>query len=227
MQNATLSPIPLLQRSFQLLASLYTPLLILLSFPTLLIALLIQILPAPAGQILNLLYGLVAAPILVAAAFLLLDQYLKQRSFQLGSSLNRAISKAVPLVLGNFLASLVIFLGSLFLIIPGIYLGIKLAFVVCAIALEDQGALGGFGYSWNLVKGRWWGVFWAFLVLSLIVGLPLLILSLIVGISVAIWNSRLIGAGVIGAIGAAVLPIFYTFIMLLFRSLQEIQRRRA
>ncbi|MEN9224780.1 MAG: hypothetical protein Q6L60_06225 [Thermostichus sp. HHBFW_bins_43] len=225
MQNATLSPIPLLQRSLQLLNPIYTPLLILAS-PSFFIPILGELIPV-LGGLLNLAYVVVGAPILGGAALLLVDQHLKQQSPVVGNTLDQAISKAVPLVLGNILLSLIVFGGSLLLLIPGIYLGVKLAFLSCAIALEGNGATEGLGYSWNLVKGRWWGVFWAFLALSLIFGIPILILSFIVGGIAAALNFRLLGIVVLGAVTTAIMPILNIFTVLLFRSLQETQGQSA
>jgi hypothetical protein len=221
MQNATLSPIPLLQRSLQLLNPIYTPLLILAS-PSFFIPIIAELIPV-LGGLLNLAYVVVGAPILGGAALLLVDQHLKQQSPVLGNSLDQAISRAVPLVLGSILLSLIIFGGSLLLLIPGIYLGIRLAFLICAVALEGQGATAGLGYSWNLVKGRWWGVFWAFLALGLIFGIPILILSLIVGGIAAALNFGLLVAVVIGAVTTAIVPILNIYTVLLFRSLQDMQ----
>jgi len=168
MQNATLSPIPLLQRSFEMAGPIYGPLLILAS-PGFIISIIAELIPL-FGGILNLAYGLIGLPILAGAALWLVDQHLKRQAPLLGNSLDRAVSKAVPLVFGSILAGLLSFLASILLIIPGIYVGVKLAFTFCAIALENQGTTGGLRYSWNLVKGRWWGVFWALLIGGFILG---------------------------------------------------------
>ncbi|MEN9202528.1 MAG: hypothetical protein Q6K80_00915 [Thermostichus sp. DG_1_6_bins_120] len=223
MQNATLRPIPLLQRSLELLSPIYTPLLILAS-PGFFIPVIAEIIPL-LGGVLNLAYGVVGVPILGGAALLLVDQHLKQQPAVLGNSLDQAVSKAVPLVLGSILLGFIILGGSLLFLIPGIYLGVRLAFLPCAIALEEQGAIDGIKYSWKLVQGRWWGVFWAFLAVGLIFGIPILILSTIVGSIGAALNWRLLVVVVIGAVTVAITPIFNIFTVLLFRSLQEIQRQ--
>ncbi len=152
MQSATLNPFSLLQQSFQVVGPIYWPLLILAS-PGFVIAIVAELLPI-AGPLLNLAYFIIVAPILAGAALWLVDQHLQGQTPLLGNSLERAVSKAVPLVFGSFLAGLLSALASILLIIPGIYVGVKLAFTPCAIALENQGATEGLGYSWNLVRGR-------------------------------------------------------------------------
>jgi hypothetical protein len=223
MQNATLSPIPLLQRSFELVGPIYWPLLILAS-PNFILAIVPELTPL-LGGILQLAYGIVVAPILGGAALWLVDQHLKRQAPLLGNSLNRAVSKAVPLVLGTLLAALLSSLAFIFLIIPGIYVGVKLALTPCAIALENQGTTGGLRYSWNLVKGRWWGVFWALLVLGLILGFAG---GLIVGFVIVVADVGDFGVRMVAAAAAtAVMPIFWVYVVLLFRSLQQLKGQAA
>jgi hypothetical protein len=223
MQNATLSPIPLLQRSFELVGPIYWPLLILAS-PGFILAIVTELTPL-LGGILQLAYGIVVAPILGGAALWLVDQRLKRQAPLLGNSLNRAVSKAVPLVLGTLLAALLSCLASIFLIIPGIYVGVKLALTPCAIALENQGTTGGLRYSWNLVKGRWWGVFWALLVLGLILGFAG---GLIVGFVTVVADVGDFGVSMVAAAAAtAAVPIFWVYVVLLFRSLQQLKGQAA
>ena len=223
MQNATLSPIPLLQRSFELVGPIYWPLLILAS-PGFILAIVTELTPL-LGGILQRAYGIVVAPILGGAALWLVDQHLKRQAPLLGNSLNRAVSKAVPLVLSTLLAALLSCLASIFLIIPGIYVGVKLALTPCAIALENQGTTGGLRYSWNLVKGRWWGVFWALLVLGLILGFAGV---LIVGFVIVVADVGDFGVRMVAAAAAtAVMPIFWVYVVLLFRSLQQLKGQAA
>ncbi|MFS8794649.1 hypothetical protein [Synechococcus sp. R55.8] len=222
MHNATLNPILLLRRSFEVVGPIYWPLLILAS-PGFILAIVTELTPL-LGGILQLAYGIVA-PILVGAALWLVDQHLKRQAPLLGNSLNRAVSKAVPLVLGTLLAALLSSLASIFLIIPGIYVGVKLALTPCAIALENQGTTGGLRYSWNLVKGRWWGVFWALLVLGLILGFAG---GLIVGFVIVVADVGDFGVRMVAAAAAtAVVPIFWVYVVLLFRSLQRLKGQAA
>jgi len=221
MQNVTLNPFSLLQRSLELVGPIYGPLLILAS-PGFVIPIVAELIPL-AGGILNLAYGLIGLPILAGAAFWLVDQHLKQRTPPLGNSLGRAVSRAVPLVFGSILLGLIVSLGMLLFVLPGIYWGVRLAFTPCAIVLEDKGATEGLGYSWNLVRNRWWGVFWAFLAVGLIFGLAILISFFVGGILGAT-----LGAVVVrNAVATAVAPILDIYTVLLFRSLQQLQAQAA
>ena len=217
MQNVTLNPFSLLQRSLELVGPIYGPLLILAS-PGFVILIVAELIPLLGG-----ILFIVVAPILGGAALWLVDQHLKRQAPLLGNSLNRAVSKAVPLVLGTLLAALLSFLAFIFLIIPGIYVRVKLAFTFCAIALENQGTTGGLRYSWNLVKGRWWGVFWALLIGDFILGFGVVVL---VSRVVADFGDSVVNV-VRAAAATAVQPIFWVYLVLLFRSLQQLQAQAA
>ena len=232
MQNATLSPIPLLQRSFEMAGPIYGPLLILAS-PGFIISIIAELIPL-FGGILNLAYVLIGAPILTGAALWLVDQHLKGQAPLLGNSLDRAASKAVPLVFANILLVLIVLLGMPLLVLPGIYWGVRLAFALCAIVLEDKGVTEGLGYSWNLVKGRWWGVFWALLMvvfMAMIVApfAGAFIFGFTVGVispSAETFADRIVEAGSpVAGIAAitAVVPILNVYVVLLFRSLQQLK----
>jgi hypothetical protein len=232
MQNATLSPIPLLQRSFELVGPIYGPLLILASPGFVVIAIIAELIPL-FGGIFSLAYILIGMPILTGAALWLVDQHLKGQAPLLGNSLDRAASKAVPLVFANILLVLIVSLGMLLLVLPGIYWGVRLAFALCAIVLEDKGVTEGLGYSWNLVKGRWWGVFWALLIFGLTVvvaflaGIYIFVFTVVViSPSAETFADRIVEAGSpVAGIAAitAVVPILNVYVVLLFRSLQQLK----
>ncbi|MFT0752184.1 glycerophosphoryl diester phosphodiesterase membrane domain-containing protein [Synechococcus sp. RC10B2] len=239
MQSATLSPILLLRRSFELVGPIYGPLLILAS-PGFIISIIAELIPL-FGGILNLAYVLIGAPILAGAAFWLVDQHLKQRTPPLGNSLDRAVSRAVPLVFGSILLVLIVSLGMLLFVLPGIYWGVRLAFTPCAIVLEDKGTTEGLGYSWSLVKGRWWGAFWALLIFGLTVVVAFLAGNFIFGFTVGVISGvissydetfaekilevvNVVSVTVVGnAAATAVAPILNIYTVLLFRSLQQLK----
>jgi membrane-anchored glycerophosphoryl diester phosphodiesterase (GDPDase) len=119
------------------------------------------------------------------------------------------------------------------LVLPGIYWGVRLAFALCAIVLEDKGVTEGLGYSWSLVKGRWWGAFWALLIFGLTVVVAFLAGNFIFGFTVGVispsaetFADRIVEAGSpVAGIAAitAVVPILNVYVVLLFRSLQQLK----
>jgi hypothetical protein len=84
-----------------------------------------------------------------------------------------AIRDAAPVLLIAFVAEvLAVLLTSLALValvIPGIYLGIRLLFAAQVAAVDGRlrGALAG---SWRIVKGQWWRTFGLYLLFSVMAG---------------------------------------------------------
>lgn len=75
-----------------------------------------------------------------------------------GSSLSEA-GAVFPKVLGALiLVTLAIIAGSIALIIPGIYVAIRLAVTLQAVVAEGHGPTDAMSRSWELVKGNWWRV---------------------------------------------------------------------
>ena len=69
-------------------------------------------------------------------------------------------SKAVNFVIGSILYGIIVFVGSLLLIIPGIYLAIKYQFFAVCILEKDVSAVEGLKMSGRITKGSWGDCFW-------------------------------------------------------------------
>lgn len=76
------------------------------------------------------------------------------------SSFGRALSVGagrMPAVIGaTILYSFAVMLGSVLLLIPGIWLGVTLAFCFYAAAADYKGPIESVKYSHGLVRGNWW-----------------------------------------------------------------------
>jgi hypothetical protein len=60
--------------------------------------------------------------------------------------------------------------GLILLIIPGIYIGVRLAVSIQALVVEGRRGTEAMGRSWALVVGHWWHAFGTLLVAALITG---------------------------------------------------------
>ena len=92
----------------------------------------------------------------------------------------------------SFLVGLITLMGTIFCIIPGIYLGTVLATTYCIHLIENRDATDSISYSFNLIKGEWWNTFATFLVIfilyyfvGLIFQVPQLIYMFIQGIAMS------------------------------------------
>jgi hypothetical protein len=73
-----------------------------------------------------------------------------------GAAAGKALSKMPKLIVVGILALVGISVGTLLLIIPGIWLAISLSMTTHVVALEDRGVFASLTRSVQLVRGRWW-----------------------------------------------------------------------
>lgn len=102
----------------------------------------------------------------------------KKVSFE--NSMNIALNKFFPILGGTIVTTVAILVGLIFLIIPGIFLFVKIFFFEFAILIDQDGVMQSIKRSWKVTKGRWWIVFWFLLITSvpyftLIIGETLLL----------------------------------------------------
>ncbi len=96
------------------------------------------------------------------------DQIEKDTS-SLSLSLNFALSKLPSLLAAQFIAGILIALGMLLLIVPGVIVAIMFSLIIPTIIVEQKGALASLGRSRELVRNRWGKTFLLLLVLGIII----------------------------------------------------------
>ena len=107
-------------------------------------------------------------------------------------------------VLANILESVIIVIGLIFLIVPGIILGCKLAFVPYLIVQRKMDAVAAVKESWRMTRGHAWKVF-GIGFLAIFVG----ILGLVffgIGIVISIIWIRLASAALYYSVSASMAP---------------------
>ena len=117
----------------------------------------------------------------------------------LGASIRFAVSRLLSIWALNIIVGIIVVLGFIALIIPGIILAIMYSLALPVLLLENRGVFDSMGRSRQLVSHRWGKTFVTFLVLLIIVIITSVIVSAITG---------LVG-GVIGPIANGVLSAFY------------------
>lgn len=99
---------------------------------------------------------------------------LRQRAIAQGLPVSRrdevatAIRKLPALAVLMILNGIAVVLGTLLIVVPGVYLLIMLWLAVPALVLEDQGPIAAMKSSWQLVRGHWWRTFGIFLVMIVV-----------------------------------------------------------
>ena len=93
----------------------------------------------------------------------------------LSEAINLSARKFIFILIASILWCLIVGIGLVALIIPGIFLSIKFIFITYAILLDDEKIINSFRKSWQITKGNWWRAFGLFLIFII----PIVILSAI------------------------------------------------
>jgi len=143
----------------------------------------------------------IVAPIVNAAVLKILGQRYLGEPAELGSAIKFAIKRFIPLVLTSILSGLIIFIGCLFLLIPGILLAFMFWLVTQVVVLENLSGSKALGRSRELMKDNWGKAF----VLGLILGVVTWIIDSTTGMITEPY-SKVIASGVF----TCVIQIFTT-----------------
>ena len=139
----------------------------------------------------------------------------------LGESFNFTVYKLPSLLIATLITGILVALGSLALILPGIILYIMFFLVIPAIMIENTGALDSLSRSRRLVTNRWLKTFVLALLVGLILGIAVFILNLIMA-PLGIYRS-LVGS-VITAFVQPIIPISLTVYYYSMLAKEEQQR---
>ena len=136
-------------------------------------------------------YGLMTAMLVLLAYDVKLD---RQRS--IGEYIRTGLRPIIPITILGFVVSILVGIGAIFLIIPGLWLYAVFSVTIPSIVIEKAG-FGGMGRSAALTKGYRWPI----VGLLVVMGVIAIVLSILIGVIISIPAS--IGIGVFGGIIAA------------------------
>lgn len=98
----------------------------------------------------------------------------------------------------GLLAGMIVGLGTLFLVIPGIFLYIQLVVSPVALTVEGAGPATAIERSWRLVRRNWWRIFGIEVLTVVVVGFALYLVSFpleLAGLALGRFGWLLLGAG--------------------------------
>ena len=173
-RTKSINPGRLLKDTFRTIGSIYIPLLVfgLSELAVLAAVCLGALIGAPLITVLTILLRLIFSRWVCSAVIYYTYQYLSGNRISIGSAFRRARSQTRRLILGYFLGYFLLLLISIsapyLLIIPGIYLSVRLGFVLHGITVDNLSFTRGIRHSWNLVKGHWWSTFIAMIVVLIV-----------------------------------------------------------
>jgi len=169
-RTQSINPGRLLKDTFRTIGSIYIPLLVfgLSELAVLAAVCLGALIGAPLITVLTILLRLIFSRWVCSAVIYYTYQYLSGNRISIGSAFRRARSQTRRLILGYFLLLLISISAPYLLIIPGIYLSVRLGFVLHGITVDNLSFTRGIRHSWNLVKGHWWSTFIAMIVVLIV-----------------------------------------------------------
>jgi hypothetical protein len=218
-----IEPFNLLQESLSQTGPIYLPLL-LLGSPTVVLSILQETL-APLTKGINplsggLLFLLIPVSIVMTTTTAhFLYRYFRERTIDASGAFSKGIGTSLNAFMGYVLYFIVIVVGFMLLLLPGIYLSVALGFFLYAMVSNNCSLFDSFNYSMNLVKGRWWPTFGSTLV-AIVIIIPLVIITMV---AESIWSSsgKEIASIITNLAGLFITPFLQVFYMKLYLRLQD------
>src|SRR3989454_9806530 len=142
--------------------------------------------------------NIVFSTIAEGSAIRLASEQITKGQVNFGASIRFAVSKLLSIWALSIIVGIIVLLGIIALIIPGIILAIMYSLALPVLLIENKGVTESMGRSRQLVSHRWGKTFGTFLVLGIIVLIASLIFSAITA-----------PLGIIGPVVNGILSAFY------------------
>ncbi|HZY93655.1 MAG TPA: hypothetical protein VFE98_02205 [Candidatus Bathyarchaeia archaeon] len=142
--------------------------------------------------------NVVFSPIAQGSSIKLASEQIEKAQADLGTAVKLAVSRLLWMWALSIVVGIIVFLGVIALIVPGIILAIMFSLVLPVLLIENKGVFDSMSRSRELVGHRWLKTFATFLVLGIIVIIASLIVSAITG-----------PLGVVGPVVNGILSAFY------------------
>ncbi|MDG5761398.1 glycerophosphoryl diester phosphodiesterase membrane domain-containing protein [Natronococcus sp. A-GB1] len=121
----------------------------------------------------------------------------------IGDEVGHVLGRLLSLVGATLIYFVAVTIGLLLLILPGIYLAIRLSLAFPAIVIDDENALGGLETSWNVAKGNLLKLFG----ISVLAFLALFSTGIVAGVVGVAFESVVAVATISAVVTAIVSPI--------------------
>lgn len=127
----------------------------------------------------------------------------------------RALFKFFPYFVASFLYMIVVVLGSVVFVIPGVFLLILFMFNGLGILIDGKAIFSSFVYSAKLVWGNWWRTFMVFLLTFVLSIIAILFITIIANIIlVSLFHVNMFGGSAVMAMNIIViLLVLFMFIL--------------
>ena len=123
-----------------------------------------------SASLLAALVGLLLYQVLTGAITRTIATEVAGQDLGLEESYRFGLARLAPILVVSILVGLATLLGLIVFVIPGIYIGVRLAVSIQALVVEDKRGSQAMRRSWELVGGHWWHAALTLLVAGLITG---------------------------------------------------------
>ncbi|MCL5036047.1 MAG: hypothetical protein M1269_02915 [Chloroflexi bacterium] len=141
-------------------------------------------------RIQNFVYFIFSVLVIPAIIYAIVKSFQGEKITSIIKPLSWGFSKCLRIIIFSFITSIAILVGAILLIIPGIYLFIKFQFIDFVISIEGNKVKDVLERSYKLTTGRWWTLFFSFILAAIII----LLASFIAGIPLAIFDNWFMSA---------------------------------
>ncbi|HEY2891601.1 MAG TPA: hypothetical protein VGJ31_13275 [Dongiaceae bacterium] len=137
------------------------------------------------GSWISMFVSIVTSSLVTAALVYGTFQDLRGQRAAIGDLVGRGFSSLVPVVLAAIAYSLLLIVGTIMLLVPGVILATALWVYVPAIVLEKAGVATSFRRSRTLTKGHRWAILGLYLIVLAVVLAVEFVLTLVLHVSLA------------------------------------------
>jgi hypothetical protein len=123
---------------------------------------------AASASLVAALVGLLLYQVLTGAITRTIATEVAGQDLDLEQSYRFGFARLVPILVVSVLVGLATLAGLIVFIIPGIYIGVRLAVSIQALVVEGRRGTEAMRRSWDLVGGHWWHAAFTLLVAALI-----------------------------------------------------------
>lgn len=133
------------------------------------------------------------------AMFYRMNAFAHNRDDSTGDAVKVGFRKALPVLFAGILFVLVVIVGSILLIIPGLILMVSLFLYMPLMVCDDEGPISGLSASHNLVWGNWWRTLAVFMVPFFIAMIAYMGIGMVAGVvagvsAVGASNEQMLGS---------------------------------
>ncbi|MFO8040196.1 MAG: hypothetical protein R6U67_12190 [Sodalinema sp.] len=139
----------------------------------------------------------------ILSALIMTESSVLNRPIEVASAIQQGFSRLIPSLLVVIVSTILVAVGFILLIVPGIYIANLLYFVLYAVALRGQG-LDALSYSRDLVKGQWWKIFGRSVLISFGFGVVTFVVMAVFGFAGLVVSQIPFAAELVSVVGSVI-----------------------